>query len=168
LPKFHKAIPLAPAVYSAASLKETRQELRRAAKTRFLADENIEPWALYILRYLKYDVIDCRHANISGRDDRDVFAAAWRLRRVLLSHDADYLDDNRFPFARCAGLVVFPTFPKQSWHYALLLQRTLNLIRKGDRLWLHTKIIVGRDFKVAVRTWNMREGLIGSFTMEGF
>jgi hypothetical protein len=153
-------------VYSEAPQKETLRELRRAAKTRFLADENIEPWALYILRYRKYDVVDCRHANIRGRDDRDVFAVAWRLRRVLLTHDADYLDDNRFPFARCAGLVVFPTFPKQSWHYGILLQRTLHLIRKGDRLWLHTKIIVGRDFKVVVRTWNKSVGLIGSFTMD--
>jgi hypothetical protein len=126
----------------------------------------MEPWAPYILRYRKYDVIDCDDARIRGHDDHTVFSAAWRLRRVLTTHDADFVDDRRFPFFCCAGLVVFPTFPRQAWNYGVLLQRTLNLIRKGDRLCLHTKIVAGRDFEVIVRTWDKSDGQISSFTID--
>ena len=155
MPRFHKASQLPEAVPpSGKALNEILAEVRRAPRTRFMTDENVEPWALFILRYRKkFDVIDCDEAHIRGRDDHAVFSAAWRLRRVLITHDEDFLDDSRFPFFRCSGLVVFPTFPRQSWTYAVLLQRALHLIGRGDRLWFHTKMIVNRDFRVISRVW---------------
>jgi hypothetical protein len=168
MPRFHRAIRyVGPRYDDEAFQKEASREVRRSRKTRFLADENIEPWVLLILRYRRqFDVLDCGDARIRGHDDLAVFSASWRLQRVLITHDADFLDDTRFPFHRCAGLVVFPTFPSQAWNYGILLQRTLNLIRKGERLWLNTKMIAGRDFKVIVRTWNKDAGLIRTFTVD--
>lgn len=141
-------------------------ELRRSRRTKFIADENIEPWALHVMRYGNFDVLSCDRARMRGKDDRAVFATAWRLRRVLITHDEDFLDDRSFPFFRCSGLVVFPNFPKQSRNYSALLQRTLNVIRRGSHLWLHTKMIATRDFNVIVRTWDKSEGRIVRFTAD--
>jgi hypothetical protein len=36
-----------------------------------------------------------------------VFAAAWKQRRVILTHDRDFLDNRKFPPHRNPGVVVF-------------------------------------------------------------
>lgn len=76
-----------------------------------MADENMEPWALFILRYRKmFDVIDCDEARVRGCDDQAVFARAWHLRRVLITHDEHFLDDTGFHFANVRGLWCFLPF----------------------------------------------------------
>jgi Domain of unknown function (DUF5615) len=168
LPKVHRTVPLPDTdPLSGAELQAVLGEMRRAPRTRFVADENMEPWALYILRYRKrFDVIDCDGARVRGCDDHAVFSTAWRLRRVLITHDEDFLDDSNFPFFRCSGLVVFPTFPKQSWDYGVILQRTLNLIGRGDRLWSHTKIVANRNFTVTTRVWDKSDGKVSTYTTD--
>jgi hypothetical protein len=83
-------------------------EFRRARRTRFLADENIEPWAVHVMRRNRLDVLEARQLGLEQRDDPEVFAASWKLRRLLLTHDRDFLDDTRVPYNRCAGLMVLP------------------------------------------------------------
>ena len=49
---------------TSSSLKEVRSDYRKSARTRFVTDENIEPWALYVMRYKRLDVIDADAAMI--------------------------------------------------------------------------------------------------------
>ena len=70
----------------------------------------MEPWALHVMRYKNFDVRDCDLASLRHVDDQTVFATAWKLGRLLVTYDADFLDDRLFPFARCPGLLVLPSY----------------------------------------------------------
>jgi predicted nuclease of predicted toxin-antitoxin system len=143
-----------------AELKAARSEWRRFPKTRFLTDANMEPWALYVMRYEHLDVRPCDFAGIRYADDQSVFASAWKLGRLLITHDADFLDDRQFPFSRCSGLLHVPTYNSVSMEFANLLAGACRLVSRGGRLWFHTKIVARRDFTVKVRTWDKAEGHI--------
>jgi hypothetical protein len=145
---------------TSAELKSARSEWRRFPKTRFFTDANMEPWALYVMRYKHFDVRPSDSAGVRYSDDQSVFASAWKLGRLLITHDADFLDDSLFPFARCSGLLLVPTYSSVSMEFAKLLAGACQLISRGSRLWFHTKIVARRDFTVKVRTWDKPEGHI--------
>ncbi len=156
----HKAKRRQFRALTSAELKTTRGEWRRYAKTRFLTDANMEPWALYVMRYEHLDVRPCDFAGVRYADDQSVFASAWKLGRLLITHDADFLDDRQFPFARCSGLLLVPTYSSVSMEFANLLAGACRLVSRGGRLWFHTKIVARRDFTVKVRTWDKPVGHI--------
>ena len=37
--------------------KDAWSDWLKAKRTRFVADENLEPWALYVMRYKNFDII---------------------------------------------------------------------------------------------------------------
>jgi hypothetical protein len=147
-----------------ASVKEARAEWVRSPKTRFLVDANMEPWAVHVMRYKRLDVRRC--GLESSADDQAVFAKAWLLGRLLVTHDRDFLDDELFPFARCAGLLVLPTYGRISMPFANLLAGACELVARGADMWYHTKIIAMRDFTVKVRTWEKSHGYIAEWTYQ--
>ena len=166
MPSFHKARRRYFKPLTSAAIKEVRSDWVRLPKTRFLMDANMEPWALYVMRYKHLDVRGCDSANLLRSDDQAVFAAAWRLGRLLVTHDADFLDDRLFPFARCSGLLVLPTYGRVSMQFANLLAGACELVSRGARLWFHTKIVARRDFTVKVRTWEKSRGHIAEWNYQ--
>jgi hypothetical protein len=160
MPSFHKARRAHFKALTSTSIKHARGEYRRAPMTRFLTDANIEPWALHVMRYKRFDVWGCDTANIRGADDQAIFATAWKLKRLLVTHDRDFLDDQLFPFARCSGLLIVPTYGRVSMEFANLLAGACELVSRGGRMWFHTKIVANRDFTVKVRTWEKSRGHI--------
>jgi hypothetical protein len=88
------------------------------------------------------------------------------MKRVLVTHDADFLDDHRFPHYRCAGLLVLPTFRRQSMVFASLVAASTRAVHKGDDLWLHTKIVASKDFILTVRTWGKDAGGVERFSFD--
>jgi Domain of unknown function (DUF5615) len=88
--------------------KEAQSDLRKAKRTRFVAEENLEPWAL--MRYKNFDIASADQAGVRHLDDRQVFGRAWQLKRVLVTHDADFLNDAIFPLRACSGLLVLPVY----------------------------------------------------------
>jgi hypothetical protein len=163
MPSLHKAKrqhfdPLTPA-----SMRDACQEHLRAPKTRFLMDENMEPWAAYVMRCKHFDVWQSDIANLRCRDDRTVFAAGWRLGRLLVTHDTDFLDDRLFPFSSCSGLLLVPTYGPVSMEFANLLAGACELVSKGSKMWFYTKIVAKRDFTVKVRTWEKSLGHIAEW-----
>jgi len=158
--RLHRAVtPYFKSLTSAAT-KEARSERSRLPKTRFLMDANMEPWALHVMRYKRWDVKACDFAHLRRSDDPAVFSAAWRLGRLLITHDRDFLDDRLFPFAGCSGLLVLPVYGSVSMQFANLLAGACELVSKGGRLWLHTKIEARRDFTVKVQTWEKSLGYL--------
>jgi hypothetical protein len=124
----------------------------------------MEPWALYVMRYKHFDVRPCDSAGVRYSDDQAVFAAAWRLGRLLITHDEDFLDDRQFPVSTCSGLLHLPTYGSVSMEFANLLAGACELVSRGERLWFHTKIIARRDFTVKVRTWDKSDGYLSEWT----
>jgi predicted nuclease of predicted toxin-antitoxin system len=81
---------------------------RRARRSRFLIDESLGSGTIEFFERLRLNAVDVWQVGLNGRDDRAVFAFAWRHRRILLTHDEDFWDDRRFPEHRNPGLVILP------------------------------------------------------------
>ena len=77
----------------------------------------------------------------------DVFAYAWRTKRVLLTHDPDFLNNRRFPFNRNYGVVVIT--PGASGNTNFGLERALIMIHSVfgafGKFWIGCKILVAED-----------------------
>ncbi|HKM84981.1 MAG TPA: DUF5615 family PIN-like protein [Terriglobales bacterium] len=87
---------------------DDRRELDRQyrGKVQFLVDENAGIEVAKILQGSGYNAKFVADLGLRGRSDEDVFAAAWKDRRVIVTHDADFLDNNRFPPHRNPGVVL--------------------------------------------------------------
>jgi len=135
-------------------------EWRHERKTRFLVDENIKPWAIHLMKRNKVDLLEVRGLGLAGRDDQKIFALCWKLRRFLITHDTDFLDDNHFPYNRCAGLMVLPEFSRQTSEFRDLITRAIIGVRKGADFWFQTKIEVSLDYVLTIRRWEKSEGSV--------
>jgi hypothetical protein len=122
----------------------------------------MKQWALHVMRYKHWDVRAC-DLHLRRSDDQAVFATAWRLKRLLINHESDFLDDRLFPFARCPGLLVLPTYASVSIRFANLVAGACELVSRGAQVWFHTKIVARRDFTVKVRTWERSHGHIAEW-----
>lgn len=81
-----------------------------------------------LIREFKYPAICVKDCGLSGKPDENVMAFAWRERRMLVTHDQDFLDDRRFPPHRNPGVVTLPALPLDSDGF-LLAFRSSRLIR---------------------------------------
>ena len=77
-------------------------------KSRFLIDESLGIDVAKYLRGKGYNAEFVGDVGLAGHSDEDVFAFAWRERRMLWTHDRDFLDDAKFPEHRNPGVVVLP------------------------------------------------------------
>src|SRR5262249_60890037 len=71
--------------------------LRRAKRSRFLIDESLGSGCIEFFQHYGMNAVDVWQVGLVGRDDPAVFAFAWKQRRILLTHDEDFLDDRLFP-----------------------------------------------------------------------
>ncbi len=78
------------------------------SKARFLVDENMGNDVAVMLSTYGYNAIFVAEAGLVGHSDKAVFAYAWKDKRIILTHDGDYLDDRQFPFHRNPGVIVLP------------------------------------------------------------
>ena len=81
-------------------------DLRYRGKVRFLVDENAGIEVARILQGSGFNAKFVADLGLRGRSDEDVFAAAWKDGRVIVTHDADFLDNRRFPPHRNPGVVI--------------------------------------------------------------
>jgi predicted nuclease of predicted toxin-antitoxin system len=90
-------------------LEVTNERISSATKrrVRFLVDESLGVEAARVLREHGWNAKFVSDLQLIGKDDRTVFAMAWRERRVILTHDRDFLDNRKFPPHRNPGVVVF-------------------------------------------------------------
>src|ERR1700722_17721456 len=89
----------------------TRDEMRRLdteyrGRVRFLVDESMGKGVAEILQREAYNVKYVSEYSLIGRSDEDVFAVGWNEKRVIVTHDPDFLDDRRFPAHRNPGVLL--------------------------------------------------------------
>jgi len=126
--------------------------------SRFMVDENLGPELAPTLRSLGYNTTDTHTLKLNGRGDEEVFAAAWRERRILLTQDRDFLDDRRFPRHRNPGVVVLPAFNDGALINALVY--TLALVRQGREFREKVKMVVCEDGILTVICQNHDTGAL--------
>jgi predicted nuclease of predicted toxin-antitoxin system len=81
-------------------------DLRYRGKARFLVDENAGISVAKILQGFGYNAKFAADLGLLGRSDEDVLAAAWKDGRIVITHDADFLDNYRFPPHRNPGVIL--------------------------------------------------------------
>jgi predicted nuclease of predicted toxin-antitoxin system len=88
--------------------KATMRALDREhpGKARFIVDESAGPEVAKILQRFGYNAQFVGELDLCGHSDEDIFAAAWQHKRILVTHDADFLDNRRFPHHRNPGVIV--------------------------------------------------------------
>ncbi len=93
-------------------VKETSAAEREAldrnyrGRVRFLVDESVGHTVAEILQDWGYNTRYVADDGLLGHSDEDVFASAWKAKRVIVTHDPDFLDDRRFPPHRNPGIVL--------------------------------------------------------------
>lgn len=89
---------------TAAEIRDLRRNYN--GKARFLIDESAGVEVARVLEQLGCNTKYVGELGLLGRSDEDIFAAAWREERVVVTHDADFLNDRRFPQNRNPGVVI--------------------------------------------------------------
>jgi predicted nuclease of predicted toxin-antitoxin system len=102
---------------------DAKREMDEAyrGKARFLVDESMGAAIAKHLSERGYNTKYVGDEGLEGHSDEDVFAYAWKSKRIIVTHDADFLDDRRFPPHRNPGIVLVR--PGSSGHdnYGLLV-----------------------------------------------
>jgi len=124
--------------------------------SRFMVDEYLGPEVAPTLRNLGYNATDTHTLKLNGRSDEEVFAAAWRERRILLTQDRNFLDDRRFPPNRNAGIVVLLGGHDEALVSALMY--ALSVVGKGRARWEGAKLVVHEGGRLTVTDLNHATG----------
>jgi predicted nuclease of predicted toxin-antitoxin system len=77
-------------------------------KVRILVDESLGKAVADYLSESGYNAVYAGDVGLAGKSDEDLAAYAWRERRMLWTHDRDFLDDRIVPQHRNPGIVVLP------------------------------------------------------------
>jgi hypothetical protein len=136
--------------------RATDRMLRK--KAGLLVDENIGKLAS-ILRDLGWDAISAHDAGLRGRSDEDLFALGWKRKRLIITNDADFLDDGRFPFHRCPGVLILPSPAKGLEGFADALATGLPVVGRYSRAFDREKIVIGSDGTWTVRGFSKERGV---------
>lgn len=110
-------------------------------------DENLPVRLIVVLASLHHDVHTVAEENLSGRSDRDVWEAAQRDERFLITQDLDFSDLRRFAPGTHRGilLVRLRSPDRQS-----LIQRVRELFQQEDISRWARCFVVATDRKLRV------------------
>jgi predicted nuclease of predicted toxin-antitoxin system len=137
---------------------ETASELKK--KTRFLIDESLEKDVATFLEQKGYNAKFVGEVGLTGHRDEDVFAFAWREKRLLLTHDRDFLDDARFSESRNPGLVFLPGGHGDNQAIGVGIAVTLSVFGAEPTVWEKTKSVVSSTGEMTIRKRDINSGKI--------
>ena len=132
-------------------LEDPSPEKRRAIlkeiteRARFLVDESLGEAVNRVLKDRGWNTVFGPDVGLQGRGDEEVFAFAWREKRVILTHDRDFLDNRRFPFHRNPGVIVLPGGDGKGSGLVRALLKVTSLVGHYRRLFENAKIEVSED-----------------------
>jgi predicted nuclease of predicted toxin-antitoxin system len=128
---------------------ETAQPLNK--KSRFFVDESLGEEAANWLRERGYSATYAGDVGLLGHSDDDIFSYAWRERRMLLTHDRDFLDDKRFPEHRNPGLVVLPGGDGNQEAMGVGMGMALSVFGSSPESWEKSKSVISPTGQMTIR-----------------
>lgn len=138
-------------------LREMLADIR--GRPRFLVDENMGQDVATLVNRSGWNAVFANDVGLRGHDDSDIMAFAWREKRVILTHDDDFLDDKKFPFYRNPGVVVLPGNDGRRQVLVNALSRVLGILGHYSRMFHHPKIKVTEENHWTVRDFRSDEGM---------
>jgi predicted nuclease of predicted toxin-antitoxin system len=113
-------------------------------------DENLDSETIAWLRDQGWNAKTVEEFGLKGQPDENILAFAQRDDRILLTHDDDFLDDQRFPLHRNPGVVVLPG---ASGNVELLVRALLHMlavVAPYRELFRGTKVVFATDGTLTV------------------
>ena len=77
-------------------------------KTKILVDQNMGRDVAESLRDAGYNALFTEDVGLNGKSDATVASFVWKKRRMIWTHDDDFLSDSVLPESRNPSLVVLP------------------------------------------------------------
>jgi hypothetical protein len=114
-------------------------------KARFLVDESLGVNVAEVLREHGWNAKYVAELGLEGHSDEDVFARAWADDRIILTHDADFLDDRRFPPHRNPGIVVLPGAQGDELPLITALAGLMSFVAPFREGYRREKVVVSAD-----------------------
>lgn len=131
-------------------------------KTRFLVDEGLGVDVAAYLRACGYNAVFAGDVGLLGRSDEEVFAYAWRKRRVVLTHDHDFIDDAKFPEHRNPGVIVLAGGSGDHKAMETAVGVLMNVFGHGHGLWEKSKISISAEGYITARVRDRETGKIST------
>jgi predicted nuclease of predicted toxin-antitoxin system len=122
------------------------------AKARILVDESLGHGVASFLSDQGCNVVFAGDIGLAGKDDEAVAAYAWREKRMIWTHDRDFLDDARVPEHRNPGVVVLPGGDGNLDAMVHGLHVALTVFARGGRLWSKTKASIAANGEMTIRS----------------
>ncbi len=129
-----------------------------SAKARFLVDESLGEGTVEALNELKWNVVGVWTEGLVGCSDEKVFAYSRKKRRILLTHDADFLDDRRFPLYPQPGIIVLPGGEGDTAALLEALYQVLPTFQVWPDLCRDAKVQVLRGQELRIRSRDAANG----------
>lgn len=73
---------------------------------KLLADENVAPRVVEVLRKEKFDILSIVEKKLSGASDERILKLARRQRRIILTHDKDFGNLVHRPDQKHGGVIL--------------------------------------------------------------
>ena len=129
--------------------RPTREEKKRFLGTvTFYADANLDASIVEVLRILKHDVVTAWEIHSEAHPDEFHFKYAFGSKRVLLTQDKDYLDNDRYPLNLTRGVIVFNVDFGDIGQIARALEVVDTILSRLGPVLDESKVIVNSDYSL--------------------
>jgi predicted nuclease of predicted toxin-antitoxin system len=136
-----------------------RRQPELHVKTRILIDENLGVEVAEFLSEKGYNAEFVGDVGLNGHSDEDVFAYAWREKRMLWTHDRDFLDA-RYPEHRNPGVVVLPGGDGDQQAMGTGIAVAVRVFGSAPSIWEKTKSVISPSGEMTIRQRNFDTGQI--------
>jgi predicted nuclease of predicted toxin-antitoxin system len=129
----------------------TKVKMKQLSGTaRFYSDHNTHAAIVHILQYVKLDVVTAKDIKAEQQPDEFHYKYAFGSNRVLLTHDKDFLDHERFPLSQTCGVVVFNVDPSDAGQIARALEVVTVILAGVAPALKQKKFIVNSDYSMTM------------------
>ncbi|UFS62546.1 DUF5615 family PIN-like protein [Sulfurimonas sp. HSL-3221] len=111
-------------------------------KPRYFVDENLGQGVTDLIRYLGGNVTDPWEQGMLGYKDDRVWRFAREERRIILSHDDDFMDESKYPIRECYGYILLPHKEGGESPLTQKIVQMYNIISSGAGFLYRKKLII--------------------------
>jgi hypothetical protein len=112
---------------------------------RFLVDESVGIEVASQMKELGLNVKYVDDVGLKGRADEDIYAYARRERRVILTHDDDFMDNRQFPITISPGVVKIPGAVGDEGALVHAVSKVISMFGKLGDFFEKTKISISSE-----------------------
>ncbi len=145
--------------YKSPNKEDTR---KTEGKVRCYADHNVDYSIIEALRMKKYDVESAKDIRADNQPDNFHFRRAFQTKRVLITLDKDFLNNDKFPLHQTRGIIILNVDTSNIAHLARAVEIIYVILGESAKLLKENKVIVNSDRTITLieRVWEENVNLV--------